>query len=125
MSDEMKSNEPRRSFTISNRAWYGNRTNLPEVTFGMCYEDGSVVGEIGMRWYDLRSSLPSPRIEVFHDAWGVLYTFMDVLEKLAEQDNKKMTVDKFVEILVSCGFVDDTPYELSKSPYKLLLENEG
>ena len=107
------SDKPRRSFTISNEAWYGNKADLPEVMFGMYYEDCGTDGEMGMRWHAIQDD-SVPRLEVFCDAWAVLNTFDDVLRKLALYDDMNITVDKFVEILTSCGFVDDTAYE---SPY--------
>jgi len=101
----------KRAFIVSNRAWYKNVVGKKEVVFGM-YDLvlSGTTGEMAMRWHDLNRA-EVPRIECFDDAWKTLFSFTDVLEKLADVDNKNITQDDFIEILLSCGFVDKTEYE--------------
>jgi hypothetical protein len=107
-----------RGFSLFSAAWYaGNarpdvRGMVDEVIFGYFSPDGGTSGEIAMRWYDLeRGELPSPRLEVFCDAWHGLKTFRDVIAALADHDEERITPAQFCDILLACGFEDQTPRE--------------
>lgn len=106
----------KRMFIWSSRAWYAKAMGdkHQEIMFGMYHPEGGTSGEMGMRWKEL-SGRQVPQLQVFDDAWSALALFTDVIEKLGEEDGENITPEQFIEILLSCGFVDDTDY---KSPYE-------
>ena len=88
--------------------------NDQDVMFGMYGEGDGIYGEMAMEWEELGGK-EVPRLKVYDDAWEVLASFQDLLQKLAEVDNQNITQGQFVEILNGCGFEDLTPYN---SPYE-------
>lgn len=59
-----------------------------------------------MRWLELSGQM-TPRLHAYDDAWRVLASFSDdLLQRLAEVDDKNISPEQFIEILKSCGFVD-------------------
>ena len=116
----------RRAFIWSSKAWYadGFYREGEEVMFGMYAKDnGGTSGEMAMRWKDF-SGHQVPQLQVFDDAWSALSLFTDVIEKLGEKDNENITPKQFIEILLSCGFVDDTAYESPYEPKETALRKE-
>ena len=102
-----------RGFHWANKAHYSEFVETPEVNFGMYdKDDGGTTGEMSMKWIEISGKL-YPKLECFDDGWNALYSFSDVLNKLSEIDSKSITDEEFVNILLSCGFVDLTKY---KSP---------
>ncbi|MFC1839805.1 hypothetical protein ACFL1N_09505 [Thermodesulfobacteriota bacterium] len=86
------------------------------IRFGMFPEDGEgTYGEMCMAWVDIDKEKLVPRLQVFSDAWNMLYTFHDLLKELAKVDNEDISQKQFIEILQKCGFKDLTSYE---SPYE-------
>ncbi|MCP4370020.1 MAG: hypothetical protein GY797_18170, partial [Deltaproteobacteria bacterium] len=63
-------------------------------------------------------------LQVFDDAWSALAGFTDVVEKLGKKDDENITPEQFVEILLSCGFVDDTQYKSPYEPEEIVLKKE-
>lgn len=103
----------RRAFTWSTKTWYHLDEYGDEVVFGMYAPEGGTSGEMVMRWQGI-GGRAVPQLRVFDEAWSALSTFGDLLNELAKVDGLKITQEEFVEILLRCGFVDDTKY---KSPY--------
>ena len=60
-----------------------------------------------MRWVELSGQL-TPRLHAYDDAWRVLASFNDLLQRLAEVDDKNISPEQFIAILKSCDFVDQT-----------------
>ncbi len=104
-----------RGFHWSNRAWYKNIVDKPEINFGM-YDpnDGGTSGEMSVKWISLGNKL-TPKLECFDDGWNALFLFGDLIQKMGEVDSEDITDEKFIEMLLSCGFKDLTKYE---DPYK-------
>jgi len=101
-----------RKFTHTSRAWYGKvcleQSNYAdEVMFGLYHPGGGTIGEMSMRWYSL-SGKAVPKLECFDDAFFVLGTFRDVISRLADRDNDNTTPEEFQQILLACGFDDET-----------------
>ena len=75
------------------------------IVFGIYRKEGGTAGEMSMRWSDL--GLDSvPYLHCYDDAWNILPEFSDLIAKMAEVNNKNITQDQFIDILLSCGFVD-------------------
>lgn len=106
--------ELKRTFIWSNRAWYNqpDRSELfnKEIQFDLDSSEGTTAGQVSMVWVDHGSAGEVPRLEAECDAWSVLLIFRDVLAKLTEVNGQPITQEEFVEILLSCGFEDATPY---------------
>lgn len=78
--------------------------------FGSYAIAGGTNGEMSVKWHTL-SGKYVPHLEVFDDAWSVLYSFADVLEAMAEEDNCNINPTEFCTILLRCGFKDLTARE--------------
>jgi hypothetical protein len=101
-----------RAFTHRNRSWYAKYLQphtgaVDEVMFGYYNPEGGTSGEMAMRWYDLGGA-PTPRIEVFCDAWHALSTFGNVLAALGELDGSDISPEQFCNVLRALGFEDHT-----------------
>jgi len=60
-----------------------------------------------MTWYAVSGGdAPSPRLEVFNDAFALLLAMPDVLVWLAEHDGVNFSPAHFSEALKTLGFVD-------------------
>lgn len=108
----------KRRFYHLSRAWYKdvleNQEYIDEVTFGLYCEQGGTTGEMAVRWYELISNELSPRLECFSDAWYVLSQFKDIIDAMAEFDDRKtkaISPEEFCRLLIKCGFEDLTPTE--------------
>ena len=105
-----------RGFYWLRQSWYAE-ANLrkadfvDEIMFGLFNPDGGTSGEMCMKWYDLSSYGPAPRLEVFHDAWDTLWIFRDVLEALAKLGSARIEPQGFAELLTAHGFADLTRRE--------------
>lgn len=96
---------PIRGYYVSHEVWPNLYTGANrDVVFGLYYSDGSCVGEMTMVWEYINGELV-PRLNVFCDAWHVLGTFKDVIDRLATMP-RKITIDEFVQVLRECGFVN-------------------
>ena len=78
-----------------------------EVTFGLFSPEGGTSGEMSVRWEKLGRS-DVPKLRAFDDAWSALSTFTDVIAEMGEHDGEDMTPQEFVDLLLSCGFKDNT-----------------
>jgi len=101
-----------RGFHWSNKAWYADANRLKNgcVTFGIYSTEGGTTGEMTMEWIELCGKLV-PCLEAFEDSWKVLASFKDVIDALGLLDNKRITDEEFVKVLLGCGFTDLTKYE--------------
>jgi len=108
-------------FSHYNRSWFrmDNHNWKDEVMLRLYKSDGSVVGEMAMRWYVVEGKL-SARLEVYHDAWHVLPRIGKLIEKLATLHKKGIDPEEFCELLKECGFEDLT---LTKKPDLRRIEN--
>jgi len=121
----MKKHEgAKREFYWSNKAWYGRKNEANEIYFGLYHykKDGQkdgTSGEMRILW-ETQNKREVPQLQVFDDAWSALSRFHDVIDKLAEYDDRKITPEQFVQILKSCGFRDRTAYkEENTTPQKI------
>jgi hypothetical protein len=106
-----------RGFYHLKESWYGaanlNGDVLDEVNFGLYSPDGGTSGEMCMEWKELGGQVV-PYLIVFDDAWHTLWTFRDLLKRLAGEEGSLIGPKEFCAILSSLGFVDKT---LRKNPY--------
>ena len=99
-------------FVQVSRAWYAKSSSLTdksseEIMIGLYADGGGCRWEFGIRWHLLRE--PSPRVEVFHDAWCAFAEVPELFAALAKID--KLTPQECCDLLATCGFVDQTPVE--------------
>ncbi len=103
-----------RGFYVTNLASYATPASKKEIMFGMYHIHGGTTGEMAMEWRQLieGDTFESPQLKVFYDGWSALATMPDLLTELAkiDHDNRKMTQDTFMEILLRLGFQDLTQY---------------
>lgn len=110
-----------REYRHLSKTWYGEASLNAmkdekiedQILIGMYDEDGGTDGEFAISWIDFHNDrVPSPRIEIFDDAWKVAFhMFGDVLMELAKYDRGNIPPEKVCGILKSCGIVDATEYE--------------
>lgn len=81
-----------------------------EVMFGLSSPGGGTHGEMGIKWKVLNNE-QVPQLQCFNDGFGVLSTFQDLLDKLAEWDDYNFTPDEFIELLESLGFIRSDSYQ--------------
>ena len=70
-------------------------------------EDGGVEYEFRVSWH-LLSKIPTPRLEIFSDAWKVFEDVPELFEMFAEyhaEGSDKLTPEKLSEELIGMGFV--------------------
>jgi hypothetical protein len=103
--------KPIRGFYQCHKAWYAESNGIkqPEIMFGVYWKYDGTEGEIAMKWVEIGGKLV-PRLMAYCDAWKVLKSFGNVLNELAAVNNKDITDNEFVEILMKCGFKDLTNY---------------
>ena len=92
-----------------------------EVMFGLSSPGGGTHGEMCIHWEELSGELV-PQLKCYNDGFGVLSTFHDVLDKLAEWDDYNFTPDEFVELLESLGFISSDSYTGDYLPEKTFEE---
>ena len=118
---DYKNEEWIRGYHRTSRAWYATEKDKhePRIEFGFYHKEGfpGTTGEMSMRWKYLDGKLV-PYLHAFDDSWKVLSTFTDLLEKMAQWDNKNITEDQFVQLLDKTGFIDLTKYQQNLSPGK-------
>ncbi len=102
----------KRGFHRTSKAFYAKGDGEPpvKVYFGMYAHGRTTNGEMTMEWEQL-NCFSVPRLKVYDDAWRTLATFTDLIQILGEHNDKDITEEEFVAILLSCGFEDLTPYE--------------
>lgn len=99
-----------RTFYRSSKAWYADiLKDRVSVNFGMSHEDGGTTGEMTVEWITLGSK-DVPQLRSFDDSWSALALFSDLVAEMAKVDDQNITEQQFVDMLLRCGFKDDTPY---------------
>lgn len=110
MSDD-KHKGCERGFTIQSEAWYREAVKLDEtadeIMVGMYHLEGGTTGEFGIRWLTVGRE-PTPRLEVFSDAWHALSCFGDLLTWMASVDGQNVTPKQVAEALRQMGIRDMT-----------------
>ena len=99
-----------RGFHWSNKAWYADVVDETTISFGMYQPGNGTSGEMVMEWHNIAGK-SVPRLECYDDGWNALSLFTDLIKKLGEYDNKNISQEQFVGILLECGFTDMTAYE--------------
>ena len=113
-----------RSFTILSESWYRN-TALPpgvldEIMVGMYHHEGGTTGEFAIRWKDLGRE-PTPRLEVYGDAWNALQCFGDLLAWMSEAD-QHASPQQVVEALRRLG--PCPAHRMTWAPIRALLDSK-
>ena len=100
-----------RGFVIRSEAWYGKlvheRGTIDEIMIGMYHTEGGTTGEFAVKW-SIVGSEPTPRLEVFNDAWDALMRFDDLLRWMASVDDKHISPQDFAAALRMLGIRDLT-----------------
>lgn len=101
----------RRGFTVQSESWYGLTARDPrtidEIMIGMYHPEGGTTGEFAVRW-TMVGREPTPRLEVFSDAWHALQRFGDMLEWMAYIDGEHPSPQEFAAALRGMGIEDLT-----------------
>lgn len=113
----MEAHEAKRAFVRYSKTKSANDYEFIEVGFGLYNtEQGGTLGEMGVVWKDIsRKGKLVPCLHAWHDSWIVLNSFVDVIAALAQDEKNRRQGDclsepEFVDLLLSLGFVDLTPY---------------
>ena len=77
--------------------------NDKKIMFGLNERGDGTLGEMAMQWVALGGDCV-PQLRVFDDAWATLFTFADLLEKMAEVDDQNISPADFINILKECDF---------------------
>lgn len=74
------------------------------------------LGEFAIRWHRLDGTLPSPRLEVFEDAWGCLATDHGkrLVAWLSSRARTNPSVEEVCRFLISIGVRDTSDVRLPK-----------
>jgi hypothetical protein len=100
----------KRQFTQLSRAWYGSRDGVvDEVTIGLYHQEGGTTGEFSVVWkipYLARDA--SPQLQSWDDSWSALFQFGDLLESMADLDDKDVSPEAFCQLLTGLGIADAT-----------------
>ena len=110
-----KHDECSRRFIQLSKAWYADanlaRTDIiDQVTIGYYHPEGGTTGEFQVTWKELGGKVV-PSLHAFDDGWSALFQFGDMLESMADIDDKNVSPDEFCKLLVAIGIEDDTPTE--------------
>lgn len=104
----------KRTFIILSEAWYAEATlksarYVDEIGIQV-HDDAHLIGEFAITWHDLgQYARTHPRLESFNDSWYALSQCNDLIELLAELNDKKISPKKLGEALKGIGFEDVTP----------------
>lgn len=72
--------------------------------FGLYAPHGGTSGEMSIYWKNLLGDYV-PCLHCYDDGWSTLAQFKDVIDAMAEHDNKNISINDFCKMLESCGFV--------------------
>lgn len=100
----------KRCYTRHSKTWYAKEGEIIDVSFGLYSKDYGTIGQMGVKWVNLNGK-SCPRLECFNDAWGVLSSFSDLIEKLGQVNDMYIQEPEFIGILNSLGFEDITVYQ--------------
>lgn len=100
----------KRGFYRSGKAWYAEAIGGDTaIHVGMYHEEGGSSGEMSVHWISLGGK-SVPQLRAFDDSWSSLFLFTDLVAEMAEVDDQNVTEEQFVEMLLKCGFEDQTQY---------------
>ena len=101
-----------KSFYLPGRAYYAESIGHKDEEIMISYsaKGGGSHGEFRIRWIDLSGNL-IPQLQIFDDAWLVLYLMPELIEALAEVDSKDLSIQQIIDILLKIGFKDQTLYK--------------
>lgn len=110
-----KHKDCKRKFIQLSRTWYADanlkRSDfIDKITVGFYHMDGSTTGEFEISWMMIAGK-SVPKIEAFDDGWSALFNFGDMLESMADVDNKNISPEEFCKLLTSLDIEDTTPTE--------------
>lgn len=101
----MTSMPDKRTFSWTSHAWHAKSGEPEQIHFG------NEQGEMTIIW-ELVGGLPTPRLCVFSESWGLLTTFGNVISELGKISlEADATPEQIVTVLKDCGFEDQTEYE--------------
>jgi hypothetical protein len=108
-----------KQYFIHSKAWYSKNTPkekgvVETISFGFYHPDGKIGNELHMEWEDFTAEWEQertilPHLECYSDGWIALAQFGDIIKKLAQIYDDKITPQQFCELLENFGFVDATP----------------
>lgn len=110
---ENKHNRMIKGFSHLSRTYYGesilhkNDDFVDEVNFGFYDNQGCTTGEMYVQWVKLDNQV-YPKLSVLDGSWSALAQFHDLIDLLAQHDDKRITPDEFCQLLLQCGFKDIT-----------------
>lgn len=101
-----------RGFYWRSMSWYANHLSgtdpaVDEITIGMYHPGNGTTGEFSVRFVPMSGGI-RPMLVVFDDAWSALQQFQDLLAKMAEHDDRRITPEALAQILIDCGVKDLT-----------------
>jgi len=107
--------ECKRQFIQLSKAWYAD-ANLrnskfdDKISIGFYHPEGGTTGEFEIEFSELCGRIV-PKLTAYDDGWSALFNFSDLIEKMAEIDDKCVSADEFCELLVLLGIENKTPTE--------------
>ena len=108
-----------RQFVQVSRAWYAKSSlvddTIDEIVIGFYHPDGGTTGEFVLQWVCINNR-PTPILYSFEDSWNALWSFQDLLEKMADLDGENPSPEQICQILLELGVEDATP---KISPYTM------
>jgi len=107
-----------RAFHQSSRAWYTEHLPLDagifdEFMVGMYHPEGGSTGEFKIIFQNLGGDIV-PRLCAYDDSWDALFNMGDLLESMADADDKNISPEEFRKLLVLLGFKDITSTERTR-----------
>ncbi len=94
----------RKEFIHLKRAWYAKQnleslakdSIVDEVSIQCVTEKGKCMGEFTVKWHRLSDIGPdTPRLDVFNEAWKVLFKLPEFIKMLAKFNEKDISPEKF------------------------------
>jgi len=96
------------TFTHFSKAWYAQSVVLEKNVVDVINISDGKGGDISIKWVDLGRKI-APRLDVFDDAWGILFSQPELLEALSNFDSRSPSAERVKEQLVNLGYKDITP----------------
>ena len=117
-----KTEQPVKGFRVCHKAWNAELLGqeVPEITIGIYYPNGSTEGEFGIRWQNLDARTWTPCLEAFCDSWAAFFQMPELHSVLREAHKPEAPLlaerspspEWMVKQLIEeCGYTDLTDYE--------------
>lgn len=106
-----------RCFNQLSRTWHGNYTKRNHkydgeyddiIYVGFYHPEGGISGEFRFNFGSFISGGDYIEMVSYNDSWSSLFYFSDLIEEMAVIDDKDVTPDEFVRILIGLGIKDRT-----------------